>query len=277
MTTLAQYTSCSTAGVRPLDLQLIEQIKRIAPGLLVDFSGLNVECGAGCHPFLQAPAAEALKRAIASRGKRMVINSAYRTIVQQFILYFHYRQRRCGITAAAQPGESNHNTALSIDIEDAAGWRPHLEKFGWDWLGSFDPMHYDYRGNGCKNLSWLATKAFQQLWNYNHPQQRIIEDGSWGSQTEQALKLVSVDGFESLPGFERGEKLKELTPVAKSLRAGDTGEAVIQLQKKLGILTDGIFGEGTAVAVAKFQKERGLVSDGVAGVQTMRSLENAIA
>ncbi|MBD1899257.1 peptidoglycan-binding protein [Trichocoleus sp. DQ-A3] len=267
-----QYTSCSTAGVRPLDLQLINQINRIAPGLLVDFSKLNVSCGGGCHPFLQAPAAVALEKAIAARGQRLIVNSAYRTIVQQYILYSHFRHKRCGITAAAKPGQSNHNTGLSIDVEDSAGWRPYLERFGWDYLGSFDPMHFDYHGTGCKNLSWLATKAFQQLWNYNNPERRIIEDGDWGVQTEQVLKLVPVTGFDSVPGFERGEKLEDLSPVAQSLRIGDRGEAVAQLQRKLGILSDGIFGARTTTAVEKFQRENGLTVDGVAGVQTMRSL-----
>lgn len=272
MKTVSQYTSCSTAGVRALDLQLIRQIERISPGLLVNFSHLNVECGGGVHSFLQAPAAKALEKAIAARGKKMIVNSAYRTIVQQFILYSHCQAKRCGITAAAQPGKSNHNTGLALDIEDAAGWRSYLERFGWDWIGSFDPVHYDYRGAGCKNLSWLATKAFQQLWNYNNPERRIIEDGSWGDQAEQVLKLVPVTGFDSVPGFERGEKLEDLLPVAQTLRIGDRGEAVAQLQRKLGILSDGIFGARTTAAVEKFQRENGLTVDGVAGVQTMRSL-----
>nr|WP_242037431.1 peptidoglycan-binding protein [Coleofasciculus sp. FACHB-SPT9] len=251
-----------------MDLQLIRQIERISPGLLVDISHLMVQCGPGVHAYLQAPAVAPLRKAIAARGRKMVVNSAYRTIVQQFILYLHCQEGRCGITAAAQPGKSNHNTGLALDIEDAAGWRPYLEKFGWDWIGSFDPMHFDYRGSGCKNLSWLATKAFQQLWNYNNPEQRIIEDGCWGKQTKHVLKLVSVDGFDSVPGFEKGEKLPDLPRIPESLRAGDRGEQVAQLQKKLGIPSDGVFGLGTKIAVKSFQFDRGLTADGIVGVQT---------
>lgn len=268
MKTVSQYSDCSTAGVRALDLQLIRQIERISPGLLVDISHLMVQCGPGVHAYLQTPAVGPLKKAIAARGKKLVVNSAYRTIVQQFILFSHCHAGRCGITAAAEPGKSNHNTGLALDVEDAAGWRPYLERFGWDWLGSWDAMHFDYRGPGCKNLSWLAVKAFQQLWNYNNPERRIIEDGCWGNQTKHVLKLVSVNGFDSVPGFEKGENLPELPPIPESLRAGDRGERVAQLQRKLGILSDGVFGLGTKIAVKNFQLDRGLVADGIVGVQT---------
>ncbi|MBD2743669.1 peptidoglycan-binding protein [Coleofasciculus sp. FACHB-1120] len=129
-------------------------------------------------------------------------------------------------------------------------------------------MHFDYRGPGCKNLSWLATKAFQQLWNYNYPERRIIEDGQWGQQTEKVLRCVSVNGFDSSPGFERLANPPELPQIGTSLRAGMMGTPIAQLQKKLGIPSDGIFGSGTTAAVIKFQRDRGLVADGIVGVQT---------
>lgn len=274
MISIAEYKSCSTAGVRALDYQLIRQIDRTAPGLLVDFSHLNVECGAGVHSFLQAPAVRALEKAIASRGRKMIVNSAYRTLAQQAILHAHCKHRRCGITAAALPGRSNHNTGLALDIEDAAGWRPYLERYGWDWIGSFDPMHFDFKGAGIKNLSWLSIKAFQQLWNYNHPEQRIIEDGAWGTQTEKALLSSSIDGFEAISKFERSENIPDLSGAFKSLREGHTGQSVCILQQKLGIKIDGVFGKATTAAVVKFQRERGLVTDGIVGMQTWQLLNS---
>ncbi len=120
MATLYQYQNCSTAGIRALDLQLINQIERIAPGVLVRFDHLPVRIGAGCHPYLQKPALRALELAISDRGGRvMVVNSAYRTLAQQAILHAHSQHKRCGILAAAQPGLSNHNSGLSLDVEDA--------------------------------------------------------------------------------------------------------------------------------------------------------------
>ncbi|MEP0799065.1 peptidoglycan-binding protein [Funiculus sociatus] len=269
---IAQYTSCSTSGVRPLDYQLIHQINRIAPGLLVDFSHLNVACGAGCHPFLQAPAVLALEKVIAVRRKKMIVNSAYRTLAQQAVLYAHYKHRRCGISVAALPGRSNHNTGLALDIEDAQGWKPYLERYGWDWIGSFDPMHFDFEGAGCKNLAWLSIKAFQQLWNYNHPERRIIEDGEWGKQTEIALLSTSCDGFYAVPGFQRLEDTSDLPTVGRSLREGSSGEDVRKIQIKLGIKPDGIFGKATTAAVVRFQRQQGLVPDGVLGMRSLQAL-----
>lgn len=48
-----------------------------------------------------------------------------------------------------------------------------------------------------------------------------------------------------------------------TLRRGDRGEAVKQLQMKLGIEADGMFGYGTEKAVKQFQKKHGLVVDGI--------------
>ena len=48
----------------------------------------------------------------------MSINSAFRTVAQQYLLYAWYKQGRCGIGLAATPGNSNHEQGLAVDIED---------------------------------------------------------------------------------------------------------------------------------------------------------------
>lgn len=59
------------------------------------------------------------------------------------------------------------------------------------------------------------------------------------------------------------------------LRRGDSGEAVKQLQQKLGggLEIDGYFGPDTEAAVTKFQGRRGLVVDGVVGGYTWAELD----
>lgn len=52
------------------------------------------------------------------------------------------------------------------------------------------------------------------------------------------------------------------------LRKGDTGEAVRELQKLLGVAVDGIFGDGTRAAVLAVQAARGLDPDGIVGPYT---------
>lgn len=275
MRNIAQYRDCGTAGIRPLDLQLIAQIKRIAPSVLVSFEHLPITIGSGCHPYLQAPALRALEKAIAERPNvRMVCNSAYRTVAQQAVLYNHCQHRRCGIKAAAVPGKSNHNTGLALDIEDAQGWKPYLERAGWDWIGSFDPMHFDYEGRGTKDLRWLSIKAFQQLWNFNHLDKLIAEDGSWGPSTQNAIFSTSCNGFLRSPGGT----VPDYPPnIAGSLREGMSGELVRSLQKAINskgvaVQMDSVFGPGTVAAVKKIQIKNGLTADGVVGAATKRVL-----
>jgi putative chitinase len=49
------------------------------------------------------------------------------------------------------------------------------------------------------------------------------------------------------------------------LKIGSKGEDVKKLQSKLGLVSDGIFGAGTAAAVKKWQAENGLGADGIVG------------
>ena len=142
MTLLKDVTDCSTYSVRGLDDQLIAQMNRISPGLLVRIDDINNVklADAAVHPWMQRAAKVRLQNAVVARGKQIIINSAYRTLAGQMLLYQHYQNRRCGITAASTPGKSNHNNASAIDIEDSQGWRPVLQANGWRWIGSFDPI-----------------------------------------------------------------------------------------------------------------------------------------
>lgn len=56
------------------------------------------------------------------------------------------------------------------------------------------------------------------------------------------------------------------------LRKGSRGEAVIKIQKMLGLVPDGIFGKDTEEGVIRFQEEMGLSVDGIVGPNTVKSL-----
>ena len=56
------------------------------------------------------------------------------------------------------------------------------------------------------------------------------------------------------------------------MRKNDTGAEVRDLQKKLGIEVDGLYGDSTEAAVRKFQEQHGLVADGIAGDKTLATL-----
>ncbi len=194
--TVGEVTGCSLAAVRGLDTQIIDEMNCVAPNSLVNFADLNVELGgSSTWALLQPSAREGFRRAIARRGQRFRVNSAYRTIAQQYLLYRWYQQGVCGIGLAAPPGSSNHQSGLAVDVSDYTGWRPHMEAEGWDWLGNSDPVHFDYRGGGTRDIRGTAILAFQRLWNRNHPNDRIAEDGDYGPQTEGKLRQSPPGGF----------------------------------------------------------------------------------
>ena len=57
-----------------------------------------------------------------------------------------------------------------------------------------------------------------------------------------------------------------------TLRRGSKGDAVKQMQQKLGIPADGDFGPGTEAAVKKWQAANGLTADGIVGPRTLAAL-----
>src|SRR5690606_34631149 len=171
----AVSSGCSTKQVEGLSLQIIAQGNCIEPGA---FSELvppgNVNFGSAVLPFLEEPARDALLSALnQNSGTQMQINSMLRTVPQQYLLYRWYQLGTCGIGLAATPGNSNHETGLAIDIQQYNTWKPILEAKGFQWLGSNDPVHFDYVGPGAVNHKGLDVLSFQQLWNINHPEDPI--------------------------------------------------------------------------------------------------------
>jgi peptidoglycan hydrolase-like protein with peptidoglycan-binding domain len=208
------------------------------------------------------PAKQALERAIQDRGQTMQVNSAYRTIAQQMLLY---NDRFNNPNPVAPPGASNHQTGLAIDIEDATGGEVYLMRYGWNPLPG-DPPHFDYQGDGTIDLRSQSILAFQQLWNQNHPHERISEDGDFGPQTEDALKRSPASGFLKAPRDGKPRTLRLAMPRME-------GSDVLKLQeglKKAGIVVgaDGELGPGTDKAVKEFQQKKGLIADGIVGQKT---------
>jgi putative chitinase len=56
------------------------------------------------------------------------------------------------------------------------------------------------------------------------------------------------------------------------LKIGSKGEDVKKLQSKLGLSSDGVFGNGTDLAVKKWQSENGLTPDGIVGDATWNKM-----
>ncbi|WP_414573789.1 peptidoglycan-binding protein [Nostoc sp. CCY 9925] len=251
----------STSVANVLSQQLIHQLNLVLPNALENCDDLNVKPGDAAFALLQPPAKQALERAIQARGIPMVINSAYRTIAQQMLL-FNWLNRTSPV---ARPGRSNHQSGLALDIEDPRGWEPFLIRHNWQPLAG-DPPHFDYVGGSTTDIRSTAILAFQKLWNKNHPNEKIKEDGKWGLQTENALNNSPTTGFDIAPWDEIPRILRLSKPLMQ-------GSDVIELQEKLkaaglAVSIDGVFGSGTEKAVKEFQQQKSLVADGIVGEKT---------
>jgi Putative peptidoglycan binding domain/D-alanyl-D-alanine carboxypeptidase len=269
--------TCSTAAVRGLSLQVIDEINLLIPGgVLLPIDNLDVSGGGGgLNLFLQPKAKEALRRAIKRRGKTLQINSCYRTVVQQHIL-FSWQGSNC-VSIAATPGKSNHEDGFAIDVPDFNGWKDALEAEGWDWFGPGDEVHFTYVGGGVRDdVGDIGVQAFQILWNKNNPQDKIDEDGDYGPETAARLDRSPAGGF----GFISPNTGTAITRILKVADPLMEGEDIRQVQKALAALklldadqVNGIYSENTKLVVEIFQKRNGLSVDGQVGPATRKALK----
>jgi hypothetical protein len=183
--------------VKGLSKQIIAEARCMASDSYTAVPDLgNVTFNSGVFAYMEKPAKDHLVGSLkAHPGTKMTVASMLRTIAQQFLLYSWYKSGRCGIGLAATPGNSNHETGLAIDVSQYSTWKGSLQAHGFHWLGSSDPVHFDYAGAGAKDYRGIDVKAFQRLWNRNHPSDKIATDGEWGPQTEARMKKAPAGGF----------------------------------------------------------------------------------
>lgn len=259
-------SAASTAIANGLSQQLIYQLQLILPNAFASFDELNVDLSDAAFPYVQAAGKQALQRAIQDRGMKLLVNSCYRTIAQQMLLY---NDRFNNDNPVAPPGTSNHQTGLAIDIEDPRGWEPFLMRYGWNPLAG-DPPHFNFEGGGTVDIRGKSILAFQQLWNKNHPNNKIDEDEGFGPQTEGALNQSPANGFAKAPWDDKPRILKLSQPRME----GSDVERLQAALKKAGIAVgvDGEFGPGTDKAVKELQQKKSLTADGIVGPKTLAAL-----
>ncbi len=196
--TVSSYVTgtCSTSVVLGLSKQIADEIGCMSPTALVRFtpsSKIQVT-SSSVLPYLGSKA----KTAIEGVSTTVQINSAFRTVAQQYLLVQWYRAGRCGISAAAAPGRSNHESGRALDLANWSSVRTAMSNRGWSWLGSSDPVHFDHLSTA--DIRGKDVLAFQRLWNRNNPGDKIAEDGAYGPQTEARLRKSPSTGFATGAG-----------------------------------------------------------------------------
>ena len=197
-----QTTSCTTSVVIGLSKQIADEISCMSPTLLSKFAPstkLQITSNA-VLPYLHSTAKTDLIAVTANTT--IQVNSAFRTVAQQYLLYRWYQLGLCGITAAATPGNSNHESGRALDVQNYSSVVSAMAARGWSHDVPGDPVHFDHLSS--PDSRGKDVLAFQRLWNRNNTADKISEDGLYGPQTEARLKASPATGFTTGPTCATG-------------------------------------------------------------------------
>ena len=106
---------------------------------------------------------------------------------------------------------------------------------------------------------------------------------SSGNKAAATLPITTPTVTKQTTTAPAPTKSSQVTVPTSTLKPGDTGAKVKQLQralKKAGYspgAADGSYGPGTKAAVEKFQSAQGLAADGVAGPKTLAALRQTVS
>ena len=171
-------------------LGLANQIARtqmcMFPGTLAEFGGGGGVTVRTAFPFA-APNAIAALRSAAARGP-LTVNAALRTEAQAVVMRWRYDNGfRSG--CIARPTRRSHAAGTALDIAQGSGARARMVAAGFTWAGASDAVHYSMPGTP------LEVQAFQHLWNVNHPEAPLAEDGATGGITQTRMLQSPANGF----------------------------------------------------------------------------------
>lgn len=189
--------SCTTESIEGLSRQIIDESRCINPNAVVPLpSRPNLVTGPHVFPYLHIEARNHLVKVLDAHKKTTLkVNSALRTVAQQYLVWRWSATKSCGVELATRPGDSSHELGLALDIADHQAWRSALEAEKFRWLGASDRVHFDFKPTAPARGPMTDVLAFQRLWNRNHPTDRLREDGAYSPATEDKLKQAPPGGF----------------------------------------------------------------------------------
>ena len=167
------------------------------------------------------------------------------------------------------------------NVKEGDGWR--FRGGGLKQLtgrNNYEGFAKDYGISAEEAADWVRTKEgalASALWFWSKNNLNVIAD------TGDVVALTKrINGGDiGLADRQRryGVAMQALTgdippraAISTTLRQGSRGDAVKQMQRKLGIAADGVFGPGTAKAVKAWQSKNGLTADGIMGPKSLEVL-----
>jgi uncharacterized protein (TIGR03382 family) len=246
--TVSGYTtsSCSTAVVLGLSKQIADEVGCANPtGLVKLNAGGNLQITSNAVlPYLSMKGKTDIEAV--AQGRVVQINSAFRTVAQQYLLYRWYQLGRCGITAAATPGNSNHESGRALDLANYSSVISAMAARGWAHDVPGDPVHFDHLSS--PDIRGRDVLAFQKLWNRNHAGDMIAEDGDYGPSTETRLRQAPAEGFPLGPtclgtrelevvGVDGPDRVAPESKVHYSMTLKNSGTATWPATTKLRLAT----------------------------------------
>jgi putative chitinase len=135
----------------------------------------------------------------------------------------------------------------------------------------------DYDMTPEEASDWLDTKEgalASALWFWDTNKLNAVADTGDVRATTKRINggTIGLEDRERRYSLAMQSLTGDIPPRAAAtttLRVGSRGSEVKQMQAKLGITADGVFGPGTAKAVKEWQKSKGLVADGVIGPKSL--------
>lgn len=191
------------ALVEGISVQLVEELRCLDDSWLEFYTSCtDVGCiyASGPQPHAMRPEViDALEEAARARSDYISITAGYRDVAMQY--YSRWYNEHCDSSFdAAIPGQSNHQGGRAVDVRYYDFWWDTLLEHGFDHPISTDAPHFELVGTAAfrresEDLKTLSVLAFQRLWNRNHPDDPLVEDGVYGDDTKLRLGASPVEGF----------------------------------------------------------------------------------
>jgi putative chitinase len=168
------------------------------------------------------------------------------------------------------------------NVQEGDGWR--FRGKGLKQLtgrNNVEGFAKDYGMTPEEASDWLETKEgalASALWFWGKNNLNEVADTGSVKATTKRINggTIGLEDRERRYALAMQALTGDIPPRAAStttLRVGSRGSEVKQMQAKLGITADGVFGPGTANAVKDWQTKNGLTADGVMGPKSLEVLK----